>query len=175
MTWKAPGHIHRLTHVTQTVYFRLAIEQFTVWMSASSRVIVLQLLLFLFSVPPQSKISHRSCVQPLFHTFRHSYLLNTSLKGFNLFLFKIMLFLNHQNPYLCQIQLVLFCLQSTSLSEAWALASLHSSDCTFSPSSVSLVESLPVNAGRSQVSALGFSLPLSLWFCISYFLMKSLK
>ena len=30
---------HRLTHVTQTVYFRLAIEHFTVWMSASSRVI----------------------------------------------------------------------------------------------------------------------------------------
>ena len=77
------------------------------WMNASSRVMVLQLLLFLFSVPPQSKISHRSCVQPLFHTFRHSSLLNTSLKGFNLFLFKIMLFLSHQNPCLCQIQLVL--------------------------------------------------------------------
>ena len=35
--------------------FTLAIEQITVWMSASSRVMVLQLLLFWFSVPPQSK------------------------------------------------------------------------------------------------------------------------
>ena len=77
------------------------------WMNASSRVMVLQLLLFLFFLPPQSKISHRICVQPLFHTFRHSSLLNTSLNGFNLFLFKIMLFLNHQKHCLCQIQLVL--------------------------------------------------------------------
>ena len=45
---------------------------------------------------------------------------------------------------------------------------LHSGDCTFSPSSVSLGESLTVNAGWSQVSALGFSLPLSLWFVSVY-------
>ena len=93
---------HRLTQVTQTVYFRLAIEQFTVWTSASSEVIVQQLL-FLFSVPPHSKISHRSCVQPLFHTFRHSSLLKTSLKDFNLFLFKIMSFLSHQKIFTTQI------------------------------------------------------------------------
>ena len=145
------------------------------WMSASSRVIVLQLLLFLFFVPPQSKISHRSCVQPLFHTFRHSYLLNTSLKGFNLFLFKIMLFLSHQNPCLCQIQLVLSVFNLPASQRHGLQLLLHSGDCTFSPSSVSLGESLSVNAGWSQGSVLGFSLPLSLCFCISYSLMKIFK
>ena len=131
-------------------------------MSASSRVIVLQLLLFLFSVPPHSKISHRSCVQPLFHTFRHSSLLNTSLKGFNLFLFKITLFLNHQKPCLCQIQLVLSVFNLPASQRHGLQLLLHSGDCSFSPSSVSLGESLTVNAGRSQVSALGFSIPLFL-------------
>ena len=141
--------------------FRLAIEQFTVWRSASSRVIVLQLL-FPFSVPPHSKISHRSCAQPLFHTFRHSSLLNTSLKDFNLFLFKIMFFLSHQNPCLCQIHLVLSIFNFPASQRHGIQVLVHSGDCTFSPSSVSLGESLTVNAGRSQVSALGFSLPLSL-------------
>ena len=109
VTGKAPGQI--LTASAHPCYSNSLFSHWLLnrsqWMSASSRVMVLQLLLFLFSVPPQSKISHRSCVQPLFHTFRHSSLLNTSLNGFNLFLFKIMLFLNHQKHCLCQIQLVL--------------------------------------------------------------------
>ena len=159
--------------------FRLAIEQFTVWTSGSSRVIVLQLL-FPFSVPPHSKISHRSCAQPLFHTFRHSSLLNTSLKDFNLFLFKIMLYLNHQNPCLCQIQLVLFCLQLTSLSEAWAPASsalrwLHFLSLLSLPGWVSTCECWTVSGLSLGLLSPSFSL---MCFCISFyffFLMKILK
>ena len=58
---------HRLTHITQTVYFRLVIEQFTVWMSASSRVIVRQLLFSMFCSSSQQNFSQELCIT----TFPH--------------------------------------------------------------------------------------------------------
>lgn len=175
MTWKAPGQILTASaHPCYSVYFTLAVEQFTVdeCLLEGYGPAVTSFSVFCSS---SEQLSHRSCVQPLFHTFRHSSLLNTSLNGFNLFLFKIMLFLSHQKPCLCQIQLVLF-LSNLPVSQRLGFQLfLRSGDCTFSPSSVSLGGSPPVSAGWSRGSALGFSLPLSLCFCISYYLMKILK
>ena len=86
--------------------FTLAVEQITVDECLLEGYGPAVTSFSVFCSSSEQNFSQELCTTT-FHTFRHSSLLNTSLKGFNLFLFKIMLFLSHQNPCLCQIQLVL--------------------------------------------------------------------
>ena len=84
---------------------------------------------------------------------------------------------SHQNPCLCQIQLVLFCLQLISLSEAWAPGSpalrwLHILSLLSLLGWVSNCECWMVSDLSLGLLSPSFSL---ICFCISYFLMKILK
>lgn len=166
VTWKGRYWQHWLTHVTlQTVYFLDWLLNRSQWMSAFSRVIVLQLLLFLFSVPPQSKFSHRSCV---LSTPSDTVLCSTHLWKVSISFFKIMLFLSHQNPVFAKSDW--YCLSNLP-------ASLEAQAPTF------LLRWLRSPAPSPWVSlhlwvldsVSGPALGFSFFDCISYSLMKILN
>ena len=132
------------------------------WRSAFSRVVLLQLFLFLllFCSSSQQNFSQELCITTV-STPSHTVLCSTQFYRVSLSLsvFKILLFLS-QKPPLCQIQLLLFCLQKHRFQ-----LFLRFCDCTFSPTSSLLGWVSTCKCWRASGLHLWFLSPsLSFWF-----------